>query len=80
MCLAIPMQIEEINNDKAIANMSGVKREISIKTLSEPPKIGDFVIVHAGFAIEVLDEEKARETLGVFSEMSKLLEDMEEQH
>lgn len=71
MCLAMPMQIIEIKKERAVIDMSGVKREISIQTLPNKPKIGDFVIVHAGFAIEIIDEQNARETLKLFVEMGE---------
>jgi hydrogenase expression/formation protein HypC len=75
MCLALPMKIIEINEDSAKADMAGVIREISIQTLPKPPKIGDFVIVHAGFAIEYVDEKSALETLEAISDISATLEE-----
>lgn len=75
MCLAMPMKIIEIkNDDKAIVDLSGVKREISIQTLPDKPDIGDYVLIHAGFAIEVLDEQSAKETFQAFDEVDDLLE------
>jgi hydrogenase expression/formation protein HypC len=69
MCLAIPMKILKIEGDRAIVSSGGVQRSIGISFL-KGPKIGDYVIVHAGFAIEKLDPVKAEETL-------KLLEEIE---
>ncbi len=68
MCLAVPAQILEITGDKAIADFGGVKREIMISLL-EKVKVGDYVIVHTGFAIETLDEQEALETLRLWKEI-----------
>jgi len=62
MCLAIPMKILKIEADRAVVSSGGVQRNIGINFLKNP-KIGDYVIVHAGFAIEKLDTAKAEETL-----------------
>ncbi|NQT45861.1 MAG: HypC/HybG/HupF family hydrogenase formation chaperone [Candidatus Omnitrophica bacterium] len=67
MCLAIPMKIVEIKGDRAIVSSSGLRREIGLQLLSGV-KTGDYVVVHAGFAIERLDEERARETLAIMKE------------
>ncbi len=75
MCLALPMRIIEINGDLAKAELSGVVREVSILTLPKPPKAGDFVLIHAGFAIEYVDEESAIDTLRAIGEFSADLED-----
>jgi len=68
MCLAVPARITEITGDRAIADFGGVKREIAISLL-EDVKVGDYVIVHTGFAIETLDEEEAVETLRLWKEI-----------
>lgn len=62
MCLAVPSKIIEINDTVAIVDVDGVTRETSLLLL-EDAKIGDYVIVHAGFAISKLDEESALQTL-----------------
>jgi hydrogenase expression/formation protein HypC len=71
MCLAIPMQIVEIKGNKGIVEVGGVKREVGLQLLKDI-KIGDYVIVHAGFAIQILDEKEARETIALFEEMERL--------
>ena len=69
MCLGIPMKLTEIEDqDRGTAELEGVKYEVSLSLL-ESPCIGDFVIVHAGFAIEVLDEKEAEERLALFAEL-----------
>ena len=62
MCLAVPSRIIEIDGDLAKVDVDGVVREASLMLLEEP-KIGEYVIVHAGFAISKMDEEAARQTL-----------------
>ncbi len=65
MCLAIPAQITEIDEgNMATVDILGVTRAISID-LTPSAKIGDFVLVHAGFSIEVVSEEAANETLEI---------------
>lgn len=68
MCLAIPMKILKIEGDKANVSSGGIQRSIGISFLNNP-KIGDYVIVHAGFAIEKLDPVKAKETLKLLEEI-----------
>ena len=68
MCLAVPAKILEINGDKAIADFGGVRREIIVKLLTNV-KVGDYVIVHTGFAIEILEENEALETLKLWREI-----------
>jgi hydrogenase expression/formation protein HypC len=63
MCLGIPMQVMSINGMDIVAATDGVKREASLMILDEEVLIGDYVIVHAGFAISKLDEGEALETL-----------------
>lgn len=66
MCLAVPMKIESIiNTEKAVVRQGETSLEVDISML-ENPSPGDYVIVHAGFAIETLEEEDARETLKLF--------------
>ena len=72
MCLAIPSKIIEINNDLGIVDVDGVKKEVALH-LIEDPKVGDYVIVHAGFAINRIDENEALETLKVFKEIAELI-------
>lgn len=62
MCLAVPSRIIEMNNGVAKVDVDGVVREASLMLLDDA-KIGDYVIVHAGFAISKVDEEAALQTL-----------------
>lgn len=70
MCLAIPARIIDIEGDMAHVDFGGVVRDAAV-TLIEDPAVGDFVIVHAGFAIQKLDEEDALETLKLFKELAE---------
>ena len=76
MCLGVPMRVVSIDGDDAVAEIDGVKREASLMLLGEEVLLGDFVIVHAGFAISKLDEEEAQETLRLMREVFKA-EDMQ---
>ena len=60
------------DEQRAIVDFSGVKREVGLSLLSDV-NVGDYVIVHAGFAIQILDESAAKETLALLEEMTKLL-------
>ncbi len=67
MCLAIPSKIVKIENNIATIDVDGVQRETSLLLL-EAPKVGDYVIVHAGFAINKINEEDAKESLKLLRE------------
>jgi hydrogenase expression/formation protein HypC len=70
MCLAYPYKIIEIKNEwTAVAEIEGVKTEISLHLLPEPVKEGDWVLVHVGFAIQKLSEKEALESLKAWDEL-----------
>ena len=71
MCVAIPARVRSINGLTADVEVGGVSRRISVQLTPEVQK-DDYVLVHAGFAIQVLDEEEARETLKLFEELGAL--------
>ncbi len=75
MCLGIPMQIVEIDRDVGIVESGGIKRKVGLMLIDEA-KVGDWVIVHAGFAIEKIKPEDAIETLKLISEGAASLEDV----
>ena len=58
MCLAVPLKITEINGPDAVAGIDGVSRKIRLDFIKDP-KVGEYVMVHAGFAIERVSEEQA---------------------
>ena len=70
MCLAIPMQIEAIDGFTARCQAKGVRREVSLFMLQdEMPAVGDFVMVHVGYAIQTVSEAEARTAWEVFDQM-----------
>ena len=72
MCLAIPSKIVKIENNVATIDVDGVRREASMLLL-EDPKVGEYVIVHAGFAINKINEEHALESLKLLREAVSLI-------
>lgn len=74
MCLAIPAQIVRMKEDNIVeVSVLGVARDASID-LTPDAKVGDYVLIHAGFAIEVVDPDYAEETLDLVRQMPELLE------
>ena len=69
MCLAVPMKILKIKDNQAQVEIGGTRREARLEIVDRPPRVGDYVIVHAGYAIHVIDEREAKETLDYFEEM-----------
>lgn len=76
MCLGIPGQIIELREDRGLPvgtiDFGGVRREACLAYVADEVKIGDYVIVHVGFAISKVDEAEARRTFEVLREMSQL--------
>ena len=70
MCLAVPVKVSKIEGQNAFVELGGLSRQANI-TLVPDVKVGDYVLLHAGFAIERLDEEEAEETLRIFAEMAE---------
>ena len=74
MCLAVPVQVVSIEGSEADVELSGVKRRVSVM-LTPDVKVRDYVLLHTGYAISVIDEAEALETLQLFEEMIKLEEE-----
>lgn len=72
MCLAIPLQLVEVNGKDAVGEAMGMSREIRVDFI-EDPKPGDYVIVHAGFAIERLPERQALDDLEAWEDVRNAL-------
>ena len=68
MCLAVPLKLIEINGKEAVGESMGMRRSVRVDFIEEP-KLGDYVIVHAGFAIERLSEEQALEDIEAWEEL-----------
>lgn len=71
MCLAIPGTIVQIDGSDAALDMLGVRRSISL-ALTPEAKVGDWVLVHAGFSIQIVDEQEARQTIELVRELDEL--------
>ncbi len=67
MCLAVPMQVKTIENEMAVCEIDGVKRDASLMMI-DGVQVGDYVLIHAGFAIERIDESEALLTLQALRE------------
>ena len=76
MCLGIPGRIVDIRDDDGLSmgtvDFGGVRREVCLAYLGEDARVGDYAVVHAGFAISRLDEEEARRTFQLLREMGEL--------
>lgn len=65
MCLAVPMKVLEIEKEMAIVSIGQVKKRVNIQLVANL-QIGDYIIVHAGFGIQKLDQKEAKKTLKLF--------------
>lgn len=77
MCLAIPLEIVELSGNQAVGERNGVRRSIRVDFIPEA-KLGDYVIVHAGFAIERLSPEQAKQDLEAADEVEAALREVYE--
>ncbi len=78
MCLSIPSKIVEILDDNyAIVDTMGVKRKVSLDLMSEPVDIGDYVLIHVGYAMTKMSEEDALESLKIYEEILQKIEEEE---
>jgi hydrogenase expression/formation protein HypC len=69
MCLALPVKVVEVGpGDSAVVDLGGVRKEISLALL-DSVQVGDYVILHVGYALSKLDPEEAERTLALFSEL-----------
>ena len=68
MCLAVPVKIISIDGDQAEVDIGGVGRKVSI-ALTPEARVGDYVLLHTGYALNVLNEEEAQETLSLLERM-----------
>jgi hydrogenase expression/formation protein HypC len=68
MCLGVPGKLTQIDGKTATADIMGAQRRISLNFV-KTAKIGDYVLIHAGCAIQVIDEEEAMETIKLFNEL-----------
>jgi hydrogenase expression/formation protein HypC len=71
MCLAVPVKVVSIEGNEAEVEIGGVKRRVSI-VLTPEARAGDYVLLHTGYAINVVNEAEAQETLKILEEMASL--------
>jgi len=76
MCLGIPSKIISIDGDAAIVSVGGTEVEASLQLL-EDAKVGDFVLLHTGFAIEKISDEEAKETLELLKKLGEIEDGMD---
>jgi hydrogenase expression/formation protein HypC len=70
MCLAVPVKITKVAGKEAEVDIGGISQHISL-WLTPEAKVGDYVLLHTGYAISVLDQEEAQETLKLFQEIAE---------
>ncbi len=71
MCLALPVKVVEVGpGDSAVVDLGGVRKQISLALL-DGVQVGDYVILHVGYALSKLDPEEAKKTLALFSELDQ---------
>ena len=78
MCLSIPAKIESIEDNMAIVSVGGVTYKASLQLLDDV-SVGDFILLHTGFAIQKISPEEAEETLKIFSEFEDMNKQMDEE-
>ena len=74
MCIAIPLRVVSIEGDMAVGEVDGIERDVSVM-MTPDAKVGDYVIVHAGFAIQILDQKEAEENLDILRQMAGLVQE-----
>lgn len=79
MCLSIPSKVTAIETESNIATVDtmGVERKVSLDLLGDPVAIGDYVLIHVGFAMNKIDEADALESLKVYREILEQMDEME---
>jgi hydrogenase expression/formation protein HypC len=78
MCLAVPLKLVSVNGTDAVGEVGGIQREVSIM-MTPDAKVEDYVIVHAGFAIQVLDQKEAEENLELLRQIGEMAEAKQEE-
>ena len=78
MCLSIPSKIVEIDEDNmATVDTMGIKRQVSLDLMLDEVDVGDYILIHVGFAMNKIDEEEALQSLEVYQEMLEAMEEEE---
>ena len=74
MCLAIPLRVVSIDGTNAVGEVDGIQREVCVM-MTPDVKVGQYVVVHAGFAIQILDEKEAEENLDMLRQMAAAVDE-----
>ncbi|GMT43795.1 MAG: hydrogenase formation protein [bacterium] len=81
MCLSIPSEVIEIDgNNVATVDTMGIKRKVSLDLIAERVNIGDYILIHVGFAMSRIDKENALESLKIYRKMIEIMETEEGDH
>lgn len=78
MCLSIPAKVESIENDTAVVSVGGARYKASLQMVDDV-SVGDYILLHTGFAIQKINEDEAQEMLKVFEEFSELNKQLDEE-
>ena len=78
MCLSIPAKIEKITGETATVDVGGAKYEANIQLVPEA-KTGDYILIHTGLAIQIIDEDEAKASLEAFKEFEELNKSMDDE-
>ena len=78
MCLAVPLRLVSVSGTDAVGEVGGIQREVSVM-MTPDAKVGDYVIVHAGFAIQILDQKEAEENLELLRQIGEMAESKKEE-
>lgn len=74
MCVAVPLRVLEVHDDPlaptAVVDLGGARRSVSLKVVDRIPEVGEYLLVHAGFAIHTISREAARESLELLAQAS----------
>lgn len=79
MCLAVPGEVLDIEDNTATVEINGVKQEARLDTIADSVQEGDYLLVHTGFAIRKIPPEEAQKTLQAFDELIEANQELEEQ-
>jgi len=79
MCLSIPSKVVEIDEEMNIATVDtmGMQRKVSLDLMADPCQLGDYVLIHVGYAMNVIDEADALESIKVYEELIAKMEEIE---
>lgn len=78
MCLSIPAEVKSIDGEFAIVSIGGVEYKASLQLVSDV-EVGDYILMHTGFAIQRLDPEEAQKTLDLFRELDEINRELDEE-